>query len=135
MNIISRAFLTADCSGARTVLLGSLHALGTMVAIYIPPDVQGESKPVSLGRGREPAEVGGGFSGLTHGRCGKARSLENVAVSSFQRPPNFNREENKATSQRVRHWRAGLTWPNYNWHRWLKIVENICQTISSDSVS
>ena len=31
-----RAFLTADCPLARTVLLVSLQALGTMVAIYIP---------------------------------------------------------------------------------------------------
>ena len=31
-----RAFLTADCPVAMTVLLVSLQALGTMVAIYIP---------------------------------------------------------------------------------------------------
>ena len=127
-SIFSRAFLTANCSGAGTVLLGSLHALGTMVAgtvvgvlmrkllyrgawnvdvwlQYFPMSLadrsfdsdgncvalrmcMGESKPVSLGGSEEFTEVGGGegITGLTDGSCGRARSLKNVAVSSFQRP-------------------------------------------------
>ena len=60
-----RAFLTADCPVARTVLLVSLQALGTMVAIYIPAapgcaEERAKSKPVSLGGGWESAVVGGG---------------------------------------------------------------------------
>ena len=60
-----RAFLTADCPVARTVLLVSLQAWGTMVAIYIPAapgcaEERAKSKPVSLGGGWESAVVGGG---------------------------------------------------------------------------
>ena len=65
--------MTAERSVARTVLLVSLQALGTMLAIYIPaaPGCAGErakSKPVSL---RKSAVVGGAgdFSeDLTDGR-------------------------------------------------------------------
>ena len=63
----------------------SFDSDGNCVALRM---CMGESKPVSLGGGEEPAEVGGGegFTGLTDGSCGRARSLKNVAVSSFQRP-------------------------------------------------
>ena len=48
----SCAFLTAECSVARTVVLVSLQALGTMLAIYIPAapgcaEERAKSKPVS----------------------------------------------------------------------------------------
>lgn len=72
----SRAFLTAECSVARTVLLVSLQALGTMLAIYIPAapgcaEERAKSKPVSLQKGWKSAVVGGAgdFSeDLTDGR-------------------------------------------------------------------
>ena len=60
----SRAFLTAERSVARTVLLVSLQALGTMLAIYIPAapgcaEERAKSKPVSLQKGWKSAVVGG----------------------------------------------------------------------------
>ena len=71
----SRAFLTAERSVARTVLLVSLQALGTMLAIYIPAapgcaEERAKSKPVSLQKGWKSAVVGAGdFSeDLTDGR-------------------------------------------------------------------
>ena len=59
-----RAFLTAERSVARTVLLVSLQALGTMLAIYIPAapgcaEERAKSKPVSLQKGWKSAVVGG----------------------------------------------------------------------------
>ena len=71
-----RAFLTAECSVARTALLVSLQALGTMLAIYIPAapgcaEERAKSKPVSLQKGWKSAVVGGAgdFSeDLTDGR-------------------------------------------------------------------
>ena len=60
--IFFRAFLTAKCSVARTVLLVSLQALSTMLAIYIPAapgcaEERAKSKPVSLGGGRKSCNV------------------------------------------------------------------------------
>ena len=54
----STRFLTAECLVARTVLLVSLQALGTMLAIYMPAapgcaEERAKSKPVSLGEGFE----------------------------------------------------------------------------------
>ena len=71
-----RAFLTAERSVARTVLLVSLQAFGTMLAIYIPAapgcaEERAKSKPVSLQKGWKSAVVGGAgdFSeDLTDGR-------------------------------------------------------------------
>ena len=59
------AFFTAEGSVARTVLLVSLQALGTMLAIYIPAapgsaEERAKSKPVSLQKGWKSA-VGGGL--------------------------------------------------------------------------
>ena len=70
------AFLTAERSVARTALLVSLQALGTMLAIYIPAapgcaEERAKSKPVSLQKGWKSAVVGGAddFSeDLTDGR-------------------------------------------------------------------
>ena len=71
-----RAFLTAERSVARTVLLVSLQALGTMLAIYIPAapgcaQERAKSKPVSLQKGWKSAVVGGAgdiSEDLTDGR-------------------------------------------------------------------
>ena len=161
--IFSRAFLTADCSGAGTVLLGSLHALGTMVAgvvmrqrvlmkkllsrgawdvdvwlQYFPMSLadrsfdsdghcvalrmcMGESKTGLLRRGRGVCWSGRRW-GLHRAHRWKLRQgYEPKECRCFIAPTssNLNPEENEATSQRFHHWRAGLTWPNYNWHRWL----------------
>ena len=73
-----RAFLTAECSVARSALLVSLQALDTILAIYMPvapgcAEERVKSKPVSLGGGWESAVVGeggGDFSeDFTDGRC------------------------------------------------------------------
>ena len=61
-----RAFLTAERSVARTVLLVSLQALGTMLAIYIPAapgcaEERAKSKPASLQKGWKSAVIGGGW--------------------------------------------------------------------------
>ena len=68
--------MTAERSVARTVLLVSLQALGTMLAIYMPAapgcaEERAKSKPVSLQKGWKSAVVGGAgdFSeDLTDGR-------------------------------------------------------------------
>ena len=68
--------MTAKCSVARTVLLVSLQALGTMLAIYIPAapgcvEERANSKPVSLGGGWQSGVVGGAgdlSEDLTDGR-------------------------------------------------------------------
>ena len=66
--------MSAERSVARTVLLVSLQALGTMLAIYIPaaPGCErAKTKPVSLQKGWKSAVVGGAgdFSqDLTDGR-------------------------------------------------------------------
>jgi len=56
--------LTAKGSVARTVVLVSLQAFDTMLAIYIPAapgcaEERAKSKPVSLGAGWKSAVVGG----------------------------------------------------------------------------
>ena len=71
------AFLTAECSVARTVLLVSLQALGTMLAIYIPAapgcaEERAKSKPVSL--------RGGWKSGWLDLTDGKGVAFEVVAA-------------------------------------------------------
>ena len=83
-----RAFLTAECLVARTVLLVSLQALGTMLAIYIPAapgcaEERAKSKPVSLGGGWKPGVVGraGDLSeDLTDGR-GQIQNFPNSSIS------------------------------------------------------
>ena len=55
--------MTVECSVARTVLLVTLQALGTMLAIYIPAalgcaEERAKSKPVSLGGGWKSGVVG-----------------------------------------------------------------------------
>ena len=55
--------LTADSSAARTVVLVSLRAFGTMLAIYIRTVIgcawgMAKSNPVSLGAGKQSAEEG-----------------------------------------------------------------------------
>ena len=71
-----RAFLTAECSVARTVLLVSLQALGRMLAIYMPAapgcaEERAKSKPVSLGRGLEVwCSWGGLVTSAGISRCG-----------------------------------------------------------------
>ena len=56
--------MTAERSIARTVVLVSLQAFDTMLAIYIPAapgcaEERAKSKPVSLGAGWKSAVVGG----------------------------------------------------------------------------
>ena len=68
--------MTAECSVARIVLLVSLQALGTMLAIYIPAapgcaEERAKSKPVSLGGGWKSGVAGGAgdlSEDLTDGR-------------------------------------------------------------------
>ena len=107
----------------------SFDSDGNCVALLM---CMGESKPVSLGGGEESAEVGGGegFTGLTDGSCGRATSLKNVAVSSFQRfQLQSRRKGDIATGSPL------ACRPDLAELQLASLVEPYVKTISSDSVS